>query len=729
MVWFNKKKLAILSFLFLLTLPIIAINFSVLYNSNLIINDSLSISDTSPNISLSELPPIDYNTLNESWYNPNLEMIIVVPEGNQEFIDAVEPLKEWKNQKGVKTMILSNYSSYEGVDAQEQIRNMIKTYYESDGIRWVLLAGDAQNSLIPIREVYNPDTIRANEEFEGFFSESVGNEYYKPTDYYYAALNGTWDEDEDKKYGESAEDNANDVDEIDWIPEVYVGRFPASTAEELEIMVNKTIDYEKGINSGEWMNRMLLAGGISDTKAEERPDGEDEAALTEYIWKNYVEPEMNFTHLYKTTDFSVDTDVQSPDEVIELTNNNFDWKFDNGYSTVMFAGHGAPTKFDSKILNTIYSLNDAQNANNLGAPSLVYADACTTAPYDKIDDNIGEFLIKKENAGAIGYIGALRVTWYVLNDYNFQVMNRGNAKLFWKTFFENKTYQQGKALYDSKLAYMNSYYFTQFSSINKEWERKNLLTYNLLGDPEVDIYTNIPKYAKNPLPSAIYEGQLLNFQIKDSKDKNIPFARVYLTDEIGAERTIYGDKNGNIAFRLPMGSNLSYNMTITGHNLKKSTFTFTTQPDTEKPNLLGVEIIPKIPSVNDNLCFELSAKDSKSGIESIFSYISNNSFKDTKYLRFKNHYLQNNSLFEINLDKLDPGQYKFQFYLIARDYLNNTESYESIINISISVPVVDYFLVGGLFTIGAISVVSIFIVYIRMKQYTKQSEEFDRYKF
>ncbi|GAF88783.1 unnamed protein product [marine sediment metagenome] len=49
----------------------------------------------------------------------------------------------------------------------------------------------------------------------------------------------------------------------------------------------------------------------------------------------------------------------------------------------------------------------------------------------------------------------------------------------------------------------------------EESERKNMLTYCLLGDPEVDIYTKIPIEVVNPFLESIYEGQLVSILIKD----------------------------------------------------------------------------------------------------------------------------------------------------------------------------------------------------------------------
>ncbi|TFF90101.1 MAG: hypothetical protein EU548_04685, partial [Promethearchaeota archaeon] len=388
---------------------------------------------------------------------------------------------EWKNQKGVKTIILSNYSLYPGIDDAEKIRNMIKSYYESDGIKWVLLAGDAEEDLLPIRYAYNPDVTVVTGQSE----YSSLDDYYKPTDFYYATLDGSWDQDGDGKWGENPDNNANGIDEIDWIPDVYVGRFPADTAVELSNMVNKTLKYETNPVMGDWMNRMLLAAGVSSYVP-----AEDEARLSEFIWQNYTQYEMNFTHFTRTTGSFTPTTPPFPNLEADLTDVNFENSFDgvafgNGNSVVFFAGHGDPTQFtDSSPFGPFYTNNDANNCNNLNKPSLVYADACTTAPYDvetgSGDNNIGENLINRPNAGAIGYIGGIRVTWYLEEDAELEKLNRGNAKLFFKEFFDEKKFQQGRALFDSKVSYMNSDYFMRGeTSMELEWQRKNIMTYNL----------------------------------------------------------------------------------------------------------------------------------------------------------------------------------------------------------------------------------------------------------
>ncbi|MFX1410201.1 MAG: C25 family cysteine peptidase [Promethearchaeota archaeon] len=681
----------LLILLFLLS-PLISLSISqyfLIYKENNLSGEQI-LKTSDPEIDLSFLPELDYLSLENLWYYPKIEMLIIAPD-KTDFIDALKPLADWKNEKGVKTIILSNFSDYDGIDNQERIRNMIKSYYEKENIQWVLLAGDAQNDLIPIREVYNPDVVR----YPG--SETVGSDNYKPTDYYYADLTGTWDSDEDLRWGEAPQDNLYGYDEISWIPDVYVGRFPADSAEELEGMVNKTLKYEMDPYVDNWMNRMLLAGGISDYPIPiTDPDGEYESWLTSYIIQNYVNLEMNYSHLVE--------------EQGNLTRTELRNHFNNGYSTVIMAGHGSPSIYYRNPTTEGYTSNDANLSSNVNMLSLVYIDACTTSCYDYNDDSIGETLIKQLNAGAIGAIGGLRVTWYFTEDYNLEKLNRGNAKLFWKEFFVEKKFQQGRTLYDSKVSYMNSDYYKRGEGATfYDYERKNLLTYCLLGDPEVDIYTNKPKIANNPFNQSIYEGQLVTIKITDISNNTIPYARVHFRTTDGKYYTVYANKNGIVKFRVPAQANEIYNVTITGHNLIPSYFNFTTLSDNYIPEFGSLDYTPENPSISDNMYFNIETFDNQSGVESVFLLISDNYFKSYKYYQLSNNFQEDLNEFEFIIDKFKPGNYSFMF--ITRDYANNTNVlYENSFMFFIAKPIIDSML--NIFLIIIISIVGVSVILV-----------------
>lgn len=700
------KKLTIFLLIILVLIPVVSLMIEF---SSPIANDKnhlnkLKTANNAPEIDLSQLPEIDYETLNATWYDQKIEMLIIINDTS--FLDAVTPLMEWKNEKGVKTIILSNYSDYEGRDKAEQIRNMIKEYYEKENIQWVLLVGDAEDNLIPIRQVYNPDVTLISGQRE----YSSWSDIYKPTDFYYADLTGSWDDNNNSIWGESSEYTGN-IDEISWIPEVYVGRLPADNIVELSNMINKTLKYETDPLMGAWMNKMLLAGGVSSFVP-----AEDEARLTEYIWQNYTASEMNFTHLTKTTLSFTPATTPLPNA---LNPTNFLNELNSGYSTIIFAGHADPTRFTDASGSTYYTNAEAQLSNNTNMPSLVYADACTTSSYDKNDNSIGERLIKRHLAGSVGYIGAIRVSWYFDYDTNLEKLNRGNAKLFWKEFFNEKKFQQGRALYDSKVTYMNSDYFKRGdASMVQEWQRKNILTYNLLGDPELDIYTDIPRSVPNPFTENFYEGQLVSLQVRDNIGDIVPRARINLRTSDGKYRTVYADINGSVEFRLPVGANENYSTIITGHNVIPSYHNFTTLLDTDNPIVSNINYAPISPTVSDNLLFSINASDNHSGIESVFLLISENNFTEFSTHRLSNHFNENKQEFNITLNKMEPGEYSY--IVIARDFTNKTTVYyENSFNFAIPKPFTDFVLVIASIMIVGLAGISSTIIIVRIRRHKK----------
>lgn len=155
------------------------------------------------------------------------------------FEEGFQPLTEYYNSRGLTSHITSVESinaSGTGTDLQEKIRNHIIDEYQNNGIEHVILGGDIAH--VPYR---------------GFYCYVVSGSGYEdsniPADLYYAALDGTWNDDNDWKWGEPGED--------DLLPDISVGRMSFSNMAELENMVNKSITYQT--NPGEWdMNKPYL---------------------------------------------------------------------------------------------------------------------------------------------------------------------------------------------------------------------------------------------------------------------------------------------------------------------------------------------------------------------------------------------------------------------------------------------------------------------------------------
>ena len=408
------------------------------------------------------------------WNTIQYQMLLICPNDSQ-FIAASQQYAAWETLRGIPALVVANWSAYPGRDQPEQIRDAEIAYWHEYPIQWVLLMGDT--SLIPQRLVWLPDTIIVPG------STEVGDQYFKPTDYYYADLEGNWNFYNTTIWGalHNTTYNPSMQDEIGWTPQVYVGRFPASNIDELNLLINKTENYVNGLDAGPWMNNFLGAGGILDFPTSADLNGEDEAEIVQMVANNFINGNMNSTslleynaQLYAPLDNtplwtppsgSPNIFVLEPGEIQTVINNQ-------GASIFLFGGHGNPRSFAASPTGpTVFQSSEVSSLTNYNEPMFVYADACLTNAFD-LGGSIGQTMMLEPNTGAIGYVGAERISWYFPNDtYNQadglpnpgMMDNRGLTYDFFQAMFQDGYYQMGKALYQSKINYVNSAFFQSLS--------------------------------------------------------------------------------------------------------------------------------------------------------------------------------------------------------------------------------------------------------------------------
>jgi hypothetical protein len=184
-------------------------------------------------------------------------MLLVIAPAR--FVQPLRRLRRHKTQTGVPTEIatLENIfgSGYAG-DEAEQVKRFIADRYEADLCRYVLLVGDAD--AFPVRYT---KTDRKE--------ELAFNTAFYPSDLYFAALhraNGgfdDWDSTGNGYFGElhgSTHSGPINIDAVSLVPEVAVGRVPASTVADVRRFVTKCIKYEKGAAHSSWpWNTLLVA--------------------------------------------------------------------------------------------------------------------------------------------------------------------------------------------------------------------------------------------------------------------------------------------------------------------------------------------------------------------------------------------------------------------------------------------------------------------------------------
>lgn len=280
--------------------------------------------------------------------NGEYDMVIITP--NELLDDNLENLKDHKNNHGVQTIIKTLeeiYNEYTGVDEPEQIKYFIKDAIETWDIKYVMLVGGlnsplwanprddvakgVEDWLLPVRYA-NLQEVGGTHD-PGFISDL----YY--ADIYDSEGNfSTWDLDNN---GESDGIFANwkfgaQRDLLELYPDVYVGRLACRNLKEVEIIVNKIIDYETNTYNQDWFNRMIGAGGDShDDGGTDFLEGE---VVCDYIFDTFMnsfEPVKLYSS-YRTSD---PENTPSTENIIR--------EISNGAGFLLFDGHGHPGSWNT----------------------------------------------------------------------------------------------------------------------------------------------------------------------------------------------------------------------------------------------------------------------------------------------------------------------------------------------------------------------------------------------
>jgi len=496
--------------------------------------------------------------------HPPIQMAIITTSAMN---STLQELAEWKTKRGVYTAVYEMgwiSTNVTGSDNASKIRKLLTDLWKKEDLQFAILGGDYED--VPSRQAYVPD---------GYDDSGTSDGSYLPTDYYYADLDGTghtpydWDGDNDSLYGEYSDDG------IDLNPEIYVGRLSASNSSNMLKLVNNIINYEKSPPNGSWFNRSTLAASYSNYETKETTpvnDTTDDADLKEAIRKKFIDSE-NYTvfRLYEKEGVGPSP---HPSET-NLNISNMVDAIDNGTFMVNMAGHGSYSGIYRSIwyrdrnndgycqerteLDHATYYTTAVTQKNGGMKPLFYNDACNNGEFDR-EWCLTEDILRDVGIGAVG---ASRVSWYNVNwtpGSDGGYYNQGQDYRFWEQFFSGY-YQPGKALYKSKYDYIAD----KTAHDSAAW--KNLLQYNLMGDPEIKIWTQTPDTFNvtysDPLPAP---GNY-TFLVKDSSGDPVENARICLMN--GSNFYGYCDTNstGYGTIELPeITMNLS--LTVTGHNFE-----------------------------------------------------------------------------------------------------------------------------------------------------------------
>ncbi|MFZ5942383.1 MAG: type IX secretion system sortase PorU [Bacteroidota bacterium] len=241
--------------------------------------------------------------------------------------------------------------------------------------------------------------------------------------------------------------------------DIGIGRFPVSTTEEAEAVVDKIIAYDDPSTMGDWRNYICFIGDDEDGNIHmQQADQLAQKVETEYPAYN-----INKIYLDAFPQVSTPTGERYPD-VTQAIND----QMNRGALIINYTGHGGTGGLAHEQILTVTDINNWTNRNRL---PLFMTATCEFSRYDEYDSgkdlektSAGEDVLLNPDGGGIGLFTTTRL---VYSQPNF-ILNEKFYEIIFKKDSANLGYRLGDIIAYSK---------------NKAGTGLNKLNFTLLGDP------------------------------------------------------------------------------------------------------------------------------------------------------------------------------------------------------------------------------------------------------
>ncbi len=453
---------------------------------------------------------------------------------NDAMAPAFQQLADWKTQSGVPAVVRTiSFIKQEypfGADDAERVRSFIRDAYSRWGAKWVLLGGDTD--VVPTRFAHTT--------FYG--GESIS------TDLYFSCLDGNWNADGDSLYGEGAVSYPVAAgDSADLLPEVYVGRAPASTLAEAQLFVDKAMKYERE-PVADYMNTIISFAEVlfPQTWYPGMATQLDGAELIDYDLLPILDtvPWVHSARLYENY-----TDARwRPGALPESRARAID-SLNVGYNIAVHVGHGYRNTMnmgDIGLTNTeAIALTNGDRLTNL------YAINCNSTAIDY--PCVAEAFMKAPNGGTVTVVGSTR--------YDFPTYGRQYKKEYFELLYQEDVTAVGEAQARQKLPFVS---LSAYDGAHR-WTQMSLV---LLGDPELHIYTATPRTLSvvHPASMPVSDSTLAVNVAVDGVPLDSARVTVYRADHEFASALT--DAAGNVTLAVRPDTLGALTLTVTGLNCR-----------------------------------------------------------------------------------------------------------------------------------------------------------------
>lgn len=378
---------------------------------------------------------ITNNELKNSNVSPNLKSLAAQRRAKG-FVDTIVTVE-------------NIYQDYSGVDNPEKIRNFIKDAYNNWKTDFVLLAGDV--NVVPTKFIHVIDSD---------VSEVATNVYYQ-------CLDGNYNNNGNDLWGEPTD--GVDGGEVDFSPDVFIGRASAETPEEMANLISKVLKYEKDKRTGDnYLTRAEFVGeklmNLKDTVSygkfymDEIQYGTD---LYGYSTKGFREClDLEFSTVFKfDSDWPSDGIEQQEFMRGRINSNEIGYINHLGHSTLkknmkMYRGQ-------EKFLT---------NSN----PIFHYSQGCFVGRFE--EDCFGERFISENRFGM--WSAVLNSHWGIGRTDNTDGASQALQRQFWDAYFGEGMRYVGECMADQREDHIH-----RIAADVNDPERWGYFVSNLLGVP------------------------------------------------------------------------------------------------------------------------------------------------------------------------------------------------------------------------------------------------------
>lgn len=372
-----------------------------------------------------------------------LGMIIITP---QNYVATLQPFVNWKTKQGYAVNVLTT-------DVVGTSTTSIKTYLQNlwnsatttnPAASYLIIVGDTPQ--IPA------------------WSASTGSGHV--SDLSYVRLQGT-----------------------DYVPEMYFGRFSATSTTQLQAMIDKTLQYEMyTMPDPSYLSNTVLIAGVDATYGPTHGNGQINYGKNNYFgvstapnWTPYGPYNIrNRMYLYPasgSSDAQIISDMSA------------------GLGYINYTAHGSETTWSDPTV-TISNINSLTNANKY---FVAVGNCCLTNHFDT-SECFGEAITRAANKGAVAYIGGTNSTYWD-EDYYWAVGHKPPVTGSGSTYIPNKI-----GAYDALFHYNNEAFADWASTVGSMTFMGNLAVvasnssrinyyweiYSIMGDPSLIPYMGIP---------------------------------------------------------------------------------------------------------------------------------------------------------------------------------------------------------------------------------------------